>query len=185
MVEIKATPTWYRGTLFRSTLEADWAATFDQLNWAWAYEPVAVRMTLDGETVDYRPDFWLPTSRTWAEVKGPHNERLDKALMLAESFRTEVIPDDEWETMRTHMVILRPPASGEFCTWENTHSSVDMVVVLCPECGEHGWMDFSGPWRCPRGCHNGGENKFWKLPGGGIYRSRELPFERAPKFGGR
>jgi hypothetical protein len=36
---IKARPTRYRGIMFRSRLEATWAAFFDQLQWPWEYEP--------------------------------------------------------------------------------------------------------------------------------------------------
>jgi hypothetical protein len=36
---IKAKPTKYRGVLFRSRLEAKWAAFFDNLKWHWEYEP--------------------------------------------------------------------------------------------------------------------------------------------------
>lgn len=182
MERIEATPTWYRGIQFRSKLEADWAATFDSLNWAWSYEPVSLRLA---GRVNYLPDFWLPTTRTWCEVKGPHNERLDKAQFLAEILRQEEIPDDEWELTRCNFVILRPPGSGDTCEWENPNNGVDLVVVLCPECHEFGWLDLKRVWRCPRGCRNGGENKFWKLPGGHLYHSGGLPFERAPKWGGR
>lgn len=37
---IKAIPTKYKGILFRSRLEAKWAAMFDQLGWNWDYEPI-------------------------------------------------------------------------------------------------------------------------------------------------
>jgi len=37
---INAIPTTYAGILFRSRLEATWAAFFDQLGWQWQYEPV-------------------------------------------------------------------------------------------------------------------------------------------------
>lgn len=46
---IKAIPTLYNGTQFRSRLEARWAATFDLLGWTWEYET----LDLDG----YIPDF--------------------------------------------------------------------------------------------------------------------------------
>ena len=36
---IKAKPTMYRGVLFRSRLEAKWAAFFDNVGWCWGYEP--------------------------------------------------------------------------------------------------------------------------------------------------
>lgn len=44
-----AIPTVYRGVQFRSRLEARWACMFDQLRWAWHYEPI----DLEG----YIPDF--------------------------------------------------------------------------------------------------------------------------------
>ena len=36
---IKAIPTIYRGVMFRSRLEARWAAFFDLCKWHWDYEP--------------------------------------------------------------------------------------------------------------------------------------------------
>lgn len=36
---IEAIETMYEGTLFRSRLEAQWAAFFDQAGWKWKYEP--------------------------------------------------------------------------------------------------------------------------------------------------
>ncbi len=44
-------PTRYRGTMFRSRLEATWAAMFDGLGWRWEYEP----FDLNG----WVPDFLL------------------------------------------------------------------------------------------------------------------------------
>lgn len=38
--DIKAIPTTYKSTMFRSRLEARWAAFFDLLEWKWLYEPV-------------------------------------------------------------------------------------------------------------------------------------------------
>jgi len=38
MEGMKAHPTKYRGILFRSRLEARWAAFFDKLGWEWRYE---------------------------------------------------------------------------------------------------------------------------------------------------
>lgn len=179
---IRARPTVYRGTRFASTLEADWAATFESLNWYWEYEPVAVTV---GDGVTYRPDFWLPTLRTWCEVKGPHNERLEKTALLEQATRSAQIPEDEWELTKTLVVILRPAGPGETMVWENVSPKSNIVIVHCPECTELGWMDMEGIWRCPRGCRNGGENKFWKLPGGAIYRQGELAFQRAPRGGVR
>lgn len=49
--DIEAIATPYKGILFRSQLEAHWAAFFDLLGWQWEYEPAQ----LDG----WWPDFFL------------------------------------------------------------------------------------------------------------------------------
>lgn len=61
--DIKAHPTKYAGTMFRSRLEARWAAFFDLARLRWVYEP----FDLNGWT----PDFLLRTSvgDVLAEVK--------------------------------------------------------------------------------------------------------------------
>lgn len=51
---IKAIPTEYAGYMFRSRLEARWAAFFDLLGWEWEYEP----FDLNG----YIPDFILTSA---------------------------------------------------------------------------------------------------------------------------
>ena len=57
---IQAVPTRYAGVMFRSALEAKWAAFFDLIGLAWEYEPC----TLDG----WVPDFLV--ANDWlAEVK--------------------------------------------------------------------------------------------------------------------
>lgn len=53
---IKAIPTMYRGTQFRSRLEARWAEFFDRIGLVWQYEPEGYE-TSAGR---YLPDFYLP-----------------------------------------------------------------------------------------------------------------------------
>ena len=48
--DIKAHPTNYAGVLFRSRLEARWAAFFDLAGWSWEYEPI----DLNGWSPDFR-----------------------------------------------------------------------------------------------------------------------------------
>jgi len=50
---IKAHPTKYKSTIFRSRLEARWAAFFDLVGWKWQYEPI----DLPGWTPDFRVEF--------------------------------------------------------------------------------------------------------------------------------
>lgn len=80
MNQIKAVPRTYAGVRFRSTLEADWAYNLDRLGITWEYEPEAVQLP-SGDF--YRPDFYLPQCTTWLEVKGPHDDRLEKTRELA------------------------------------------------------------------------------------------------------
>jgi len=67
MVEIdygtKAVETEYAGTIFRSRLEARWAAFFDVLGWPWVYEP----FDLDG----WFPDFLLEPVHMGFEQSSP------------------------------------------------------------------------------------------------------------------
>ncbi len=55
---IKNHETRYSGVLFRSRLEARWAAYFDLLSWHWEYEPI----DLDGWTPDFLLD--IPCSHS-------------------------------------------------------------------------------------------------------------------------
>lgn len=176
---IKPIRNWYRGVEFDSTLESDWACTFDALGWKWEHEPVGI-LVEDG--VRYRPDFYLPTQRAWAEVKGPHNQRIDKPSRLQAALSRDSF---DWDA--DLVVILRPPrvgrnGIGERAWWENAIDGQDIVIVLCPECDHYGFMDLAGTWSCRRHMRVKPEpNKFWTAPGGGLFRPGELPFTRAPR----
>lgn len=62
-------PTIYRGTRYRSRLEARWAVFFDTLQIPAQYEPTPVRLP----SGVYIPDFWLPTNLLYIECKPqPH-----------------------------------------------------------------------------------------------------------------
>jgi hypothetical protein len=62
---IEAKPTKYKGTLFRSRLEARWAVVFDELGIRYQYEPKIFHYGL----VTYLPDFYLPGYDRWIEIK--------------------------------------------------------------------------------------------------------------------
>jgi hypothetical protein len=61
---IKAHPTKYSGTLFRSRLKARWAAFFDLAELRWQYEPV--------DLVGWVPDFWLSLPCGHSECGASH-----------------------------------------------------------------------------------------------------------------
>lgn len=65
--QINAIETEYAGHRFRSRLEARWAVFFDKLGIRWLYEPQGYTVPNGAK---YLPDFWLPDSQLWVEVKG-------------------------------------------------------------------------------------------------------------------
>lgn len=74
---IPAIPTPYRGIMFRSRLEAVWAAFLDELAIPWDYEPLTVE--LDG----YIPDFILKLHEpTLLEIK-PTRADVEPAILKA------------------------------------------------------------------------------------------------------
>jgi len=66
MTDIKAIETRYKGYRFRSRLEARWAVFFDAIGTKWEYEVEGFDL---GEHGWYLPDFWLPDSKCYFEVK--------------------------------------------------------------------------------------------------------------------
>lgn len=66
-MKIKAIETFYNGYKFRSRLEARWAVFFDHIGIKYLYEPEGYKMS-DGTM--YLPDFYLPESDSFFEVKG-------------------------------------------------------------------------------------------------------------------
>lgn len=80
---IKPIETYYQSYRFRSRLEARWAVFFDALGIKWEYELEGYEKRccenpdhFDKEepcncpVIRYLPDFYLPQTETWVEVKG-------------------------------------------------------------------------------------------------------------------
>jgi hypothetical protein len=65
-------PSIYRGTVFRSRLEAECAKMLDALGLGWVYEPR--RFELRGG-VSYLPDFWVDDLCLWIECRGYDSEK--------------------------------------------------------------------------------------------------------------
>lgn len=161
----------YNGVTFASTLEADWAATFDKYDWTWQYEPEGYKI---GETY-YRPDFHLKNLKVFGEVKGPLEERISKPHEFQRALHE--FEGHKWEFERHLVVILRPP-TAETLDWEGTLPGHHIMITLCGHCHHFAFMDYNDVWQC-RMCNNYG--KVWDLPGGDIFGPGELPFYRAPR----
>ena len=86
MAAIQAIETKYKGYRFRSRLEARWAVFFDALGIRYKYEEYGFEKTVDGVTYRWLPDFYLPDSCTWVEVKGgkvSEDDALKMAMILS------------------------------------------------------------------------------------------------------
>ena len=153
---IAAVPAEYSGVRFRSTLEADWAATLDVLGVEWQYEPVAVQLP---SGVAYRPDFYLPRIATWLEVKGPHGERLGKTRELANAVCHP--PDchrgaecggecDAFWNPHQCVVVGLAPVRGEITSYLidlNLDEDDYDALIRCGSCGAWWWCG-SGAYGC-------------------------------------
>lgn len=74
---------------FRSHLEFQWALAFDACGIEYLYEPKL--FTLDDGT-HYLPDFYLPQTHTWVEVKAKvSEEERSKAAEVAEQTESRVV----------------------------------------------------------------------------------------------
>lgn len=80
--------TEYRGTIYRSRLEARWAVFLDALDVPHLYEPEGFDL---GDGTPYLVDFRLPTARIYLEIKPvlPSPTEIEKCRRLA-----SIVPDD-------------------------------------------------------------------------------------------
>jgi hypothetical protein len=161
---IEAKPTTYNDVTFRSTLEANWAATLDQFRIAWEYEPKV--FTLPSGTT-YIPDFRLPELGTWLEVKGPTVPRIEKAVELGQHLACKCAgdcacqwpggelvlvgrvpeprrmvdePDFESMTFEMFSVRARRYRFTGYIAWTSAHGPSVWFIRDCPGCGRAGWM---------------------------------------------
>ncbi|NGO67151.1 hypothetical protein [Streptomyces boncukensis] len=163
---IDAVPTRYGDTMFRSRLEADWAATLDGNRIKWHYEPETI--TLPSGAV-YIPDFWLHELGIWIEAKGEGIPRIEKAAELAKA-RACRCPGDcacPWPggelvlAGRAPLDITRTetgrwPGRG-YANWE-TPFGPSAYYLHCPACSRNQWITLRRPWLC-RACRHGLENQ--------------------------
>jgi hypothetical protein len=131
--EVTARPTLYRGTQFRSELEAGWARTLDHLSIGWEYEQRACRLP---SGTFYLPDFWLPALRTFIEVKGTHGQRRHKPQELAKEVDEDVIVLIGWPPARKSVT---PYFWESYLNWVDP-LGYDTRLALCPGCSGWQWM---------------------------------------------
>lgn len=81
MNKTKVKPTEYKGIQFRSRLEARVALFLDECKIPWEYEPEPI----ENEGQEYNPDFYLPETDDWIEVKG-ERPGYEQEILKARSF---------------------------------------------------------------------------------------------------
>jgi hypothetical protein len=139
-------------TAFRSTLEADWAATLDYMSVRWAYEPRTLHLP-SGKT--YIPDFWLPEIRTWLEVKGDGIPGLAKTRELAQEPVCGCAAQCDCEGRGGVMVIAGFSARYAEGMRYGTMRWADPLAFTsflsrCPHCDGWFWMRPQASFRCRR-----------------------------------
>lgn len=133
---IQAIETYYKGYKFRSRLEARWAVFFDSLGIRWEYEPEG--LNING--VYYLPDFYLPDSHQFFEVKGVLDSQDEQKIQALISAGCSVVIGY---------------SNGEFqaCDqWGGTSYSMankgSSWLCRCRECGKHWFMGSGGAYTC-------------------------------------
>lgn len=111
---MKPIPTTYACVRFRSRLEASWAAHFDARRLPWQYEPEGFQLS-DG--TQYLPDFYLPTARAWAEVKGDHRERMSKVEQFAAELWAQSGATTTYDPVSPMVVLFRTPQRESHDNW--------------------------------------------------------------------
>lgn len=160
---VESLPTVYRGTTFRSALEASWAATLDSLSIAWEYEPETVTLPSGAR---YLPDFRLPEIGTWLEVKGDGVPRVEKAIEFGQSLACDCprfactcrwiggelvlighpprpfIPDfsDEYDHRSYWAKTIAARHHGGFPRWTSTRGT-RAWLGYCSACRQATWFD--------------------------------------------
>lgn len=148
MADIKPIETFYSGYRFRSRLEARWAVFFDALGIYYEYEHQGY--TLPGGSA-YLPDFWLPQTKNWVEIKARWPDRGSTELDRLEEFASVAaqINAGECEKVPSRFLIFvgRPWHSFESCF--DVPNLGQEYVVVSRQAGRFACT--SGQWaKCPQ-----------------------------------
>lgn len=165
--DIKPIETWYRGILYRSRLEAKWAAMFDECGWSCSYEAI----DLGG----YIPDFVLKGRRPiLAEVK-PFVE-WDEFIQYGEWLRNKVRgsgwehevlilgsdPNVGVDLQLGHLVgaaLASRWNCGKCSEWCDDDCVFGQAAwARCSKCRQPGLFEPYGPWRLRPCGHYGSDD---------------------------
>lgn len=127
---IKAIPTEYNGTQYRSRTEARWAILFDLLGIEFEYERAKVQTGIS----NYIPDFILPESKTIFEVKGSEPTRVELERIAGLGI------DSYWNT--TRIITTGGPSSQLWAVyrWTPSVTCQEHYLSQCGYCGKFGFF---------------------------------------------
>lgn len=176
-MNVKPIQTIYNGYRFRSRAEARWAVFFDTCKIKYMYEPEGLVLS-DGTR--YLPDFYLPESKTYFEVKGLMNEvDMHKIEQLQEDLSVPVVIGYSDMTFQAssnfscEVPIFRITCKG------------NSMFCKCAKCNKFFFIGDEGAWSCINCGYYDGDAGFDYICNGdlesGFYR-KELnpdPFEAA------
>ena len=141
MKEIKPIETIYKGHRFRSRLEARWAVFFDHIGINWIYEPEGFEFP-DG--TKYLPDFYLPDSKQFFEVKGIMDDEDRKKITALIMSGCDVVvgyDDGKFQALSD---------GGKDCGGLSLEfdSCGESWLCRCRSCGKSWFMGSVGVWNC-------------------------------------
>lgn len=147
MKDIKPIETVYRGYRFRSRLEARWAVFFDAMGIEWRYEEQGFELE-DGSR--YLPDFYLPESNTFFEVKGQWTDSSRSKVDLLLKAGCRVAVGYEVGVFQGTNSNMFPDESlgTEVETYSLAHID-DSYFAQCRECNKHWFAGGIGIYACP------------------------------------
>ena len=107
-------------------MEARWAVFFDALAIPYGYE-------VEGFNIDglyYLPDFWLPESEVWLEIKGrsPDEDEIIKATKLAQQGEYPVVifwSYFDFKTLARDSIVFTKDVNGVF--YSRKHCGIEML----------------------------------------------------------
>lgn len=170
----RSIPTRYKNILFRSKLEADWARALDRLAIPWEHEKEGRYF---GE-VFYLPDFWLPRSRQFLEVKvvwEPDDCR--KAMAMLEHLEPRpfcrdrgcvdipliaAFPDGQFSGWARRVGRFKQSKAGDFHAFLLDRSRA-VQLAQCSRCEGWWFFDPEAQWPCQCCGHTGGVGHFAEL----------------------
>lgn len=174
--------TEYNGYRFRSRAEARWAVLFDALGIKYVYEPEGYKLS-NGEL--YLPDFYLPASQQFFEVKGVLTEKDEaKCRMLGKESGRDVImgfSDFSFYFIANEREWLdengkpRLDENGKPYPTYVGNDKTDCWLSYCFECKQYYFVSMYGLWRC-RCCYayDGQNHQAWVARGDTAVDSKQL-----------